>query len=90
MLRFLLLLPFLFIGYLAKAQVITDLLLYNADTDVLIGAITDGQQINLREIGPNINVVARINPRVRTVNSVRFALNDNANFRTESVAPYAL
>ncbi|MEO0732780.1 MAG: PKD domain-containing protein [Bacteroidota bacterium] len=77
-------------GFLANAQVFNGFVLYNADTDQSLGSLTDGQTIDLTEVGPNLNVVVAVNPRVRNVGSVRFALNGNDNFRTESVAPYAL
>lgn len=66
--------------------------LINADTDQIINEfnpIPENAILNLQTLPTqNLNIRANTNPGV--VGSVRFALNANANFRTEGYAPYAL
>jgi hypothetical protein len=51
--------------------------------------IPDGAILDLATLPTrNLNVLARTSPAL--VGSVRFALDDDPNFRTESTAPYAL
>ncbi len=74
---------------------VTRFSLINADTDQPIArhdALEDGDTIQLGDpaLGGtrNLNIQAHTYPLV--VGSVRFALDANSNFRTESTAPYAL
>jgi len=63
--------------------------LVNADTDVDIGPLNDGDTVNVAAIGTsNLNIRANTSPA--TVGSVRFGLDGNANYRTENSAPYAM
>ncbi len=68
---------------------VTGLRLMNADTDQPIQLITSGMTITLANLPTRrLNVRAETSPA--TVGSVRFALDDNSNYRTETSAPYAL
>jgi hypothetical protein len=68
---------------------VTTLSLINADTDQPILTITGGVSINLADLPTrNLNIQALTSPSL--VGSVRFALDANSNFRTETAAPYAL
>ncbi len=66
---------------------VVSLTLVNAATDQDIGPLTNGGVINLAVTGTNLNVRANVSG---SVGSVRFGLDGNANYRTESTAPYAL
>lgn len=67
---------------------ITGWLLYNADTDQLIGSLSNGAVINLAAIGTsNLNIVATTSG---PIGSIRFGLDGTANFQTENVPAYAL
>ena len=73
----------------AQEDAVTRFVLVNADSDADIGPLNDGDTIYMGLLDTaNLNVRAVTTPA--TVGSVRFALDGNANFRTESVAPYAL
>ena len=76
----------------AAAVAVTSLTLYDADRGIPIAGfdpIPDGATIDLAALPTrNLNVAANTSPG--TVGSVRFAYDDNANQRTESVAPYFL
>ncbi len=61
--------------------------LVNATTDQDIAPLTNGGVINLAVTGTKLNIRADVSG---SVGSVRFALDGNTNFRTESAAPYAL
>jgi hypothetical protein len=66
--------------------------LINADTDQPIAGhdpLRNGTTLNFSTL-PTRNLNIRANTSPTTVGSVRFALDGNANFRTESAAPYAL
>src|SRR5215218_3754334 len=64
---------------------VTSFTLINADTDKDIVTLGNGSTINLANLPTrNLNVRANVSG---TVESVRFALDFNANFRTESSAP---
>ena len=80
------LLAFISMGFVL-GQSINQLMLINADTDQDILVLTDGIVLDLTEIGRNLNVRAETSGNI---GSVRFALDGNANFQTENVAPYAL
>jgi len=73
---------------LALAQSVDSFTLVNAATAADIRVLADGGTINLATDGASLNVRAETTPA--TVGSVRFGLDGNANFRTESTAPYAL
>jgi hypothetical protein len=66
--------------------------LINADTDQPVAGhdpIADGATIDLSNVGTsNLNLRANTSPS--TVGSVRFGLDANASYKTESAAPYAL
>ena len=70
-------------------QAVTSLTLVNADTDQDIMQLTNGATLNLQTLPTrNLNVRANTNPS--TVGSVRFGLDINPSYSTESVAPYTL
>jgi CubicO group peptidase (beta-lactamase class C family) len=70
------------------AQAVTSLTLVNADSNLDVGPLSSGAVLDLSKLPPRLNVRANTSPS--TVGSVRFALDGNPNFRTESTAPYAL
>jgi hypothetical protein len=65
----------------------TGLTLIDAGTDRPVRLLTDGDVVDLTTTTRGINVRADVEG---DVGSVRFGLNDNDNYRTENVAPYAL
>ena len=70
-------------------QQVVRLTLMNADNDQPLFALTDGMTISLADLPTqNLNVRAETSPSL--VGSVRFALDGNSNYRTETIAPYAL
>ncbi len=71
----------------ASANQVVSLTLINAATDQDIRLLTNGDFINLAVSGTSLNIRAEVSG---SVGSVRFALDGNSNFRTESSAPYAL
>jgi CubicO group peptidase (beta-lactamase class C family) len=72
-----------------EARSVSALRLINANTDQPILTMTDGMTITLGNLPTrNLNVQAVTSPS--TVGSVRFALDGNTNYRTETDAPYAL
>ncbi len=76
-----------FVSTHALAQTITGFTLVNADTDVDLFQITNGQNINFQELPTaNLNIRAGVSG---SVGSISFFLNGSF-VRTESVAPYAL
>jgi hypothetical protein len=62
--------------------------LINAASNAEMHSIEDGGTVSIAP-GSSINVRADTSPDYPT-DSVRFALNGNANFRTEGAAPFAL
>jgi len=69
------------------AASITGLSLINADTGQSLGAITEGQTIDLSKLPTkNLNIRADASGAL----SVKFGLDSNSSFRVENVAPYAL
>jgi uncharacterized protein len=66
---------------------LSGLTLVNAATNKDIGSLTNGQVIDLA-VTPAINI--RANPGTGKVSSVRFSLNTTTNYKTESVAPFAI
>ncbi len=72
------------------AQSVTNLALIDADTDtVIFSSLGDGALLNLGTL-PTRNLNVRADTSPTPVGSVRFAYDGNANYRTESGAPYAL
>ncbi|WP_367870726.1 tandem-95 repeat protein [Luteolibacter sp. Populi] len=71
----------------SSGQVLTTLMLVNADTDQELGPMTTGMSIDLA-VTPNISVRADTSPA--PVGSVRFSFNDTVNLRTESGPPYTI
>lgn len=72
-------------------QIVNSFTLIDADTDAPIAgfeSITGNTTINLPTL-PTTNLNIRANT-IGNIGSVKFELNGNANFRTESAAPYAL
>jgi hypothetical protein len=62
--------------------------LINADTNKDAGEIENGSTINFATLGTkNLNIRADVSG---TAGSVRFGIDSNSNFRTESSKPYAL
>ena len=71
---------------------VSGLALYNADTDQRVRALTPTDVVDLGDLGTqNLSVVADV---AGSVGSVRFSFSGptagRSNYRTESVAPYAL
>jgi hypothetical protein len=65
------------------------LILVDADSDLDIGPLGQGDTVDFTAIGTTrVNIRAETDPEI--VGSVRFALDGNDNFRTESAAPYYL
>ena len=73
--------------FLATSQTIDQLVLVNADNDQDLFALSNQDTIFLQETGRNLNIRADLSDEV---GSVRFSLNNTANFQTENVAPYSL
>lgn len=65
---------------------VTGLTLVNAETNRAIGALKDGDTIDLSKTGGELNVRADVSGGV---GSVRFAYDKDDNYRTESTAPFA-
>ncbi len=62
--------------------------LIDANTDQAVATLQDGGTMNLEALASEqLNIRANVSG---TVESVRFALDGNANFQTENHAPYAL
>lgn len=75
-----------------ETQEVTSFTLIDADSDQPIAGfdpLPEGAVLNLATL-PTQNLNLRANTSPATVGSVRFALDGNSNFRTESTAPYAL
>ncbi len=73
--------------------VITNFTLVNADTGQDIMDLTEGVQLDLSQLPAHLAI--RANPNPTTVGSVKFGYDPtagqfNANYRTESLLPYAL
>ncbi|QTN32924.1 DUF5060 domain-containing protein [Akkermansiaceae bacterium] len=73
----------------SAAQSVTGFTLINADTDQPIGALSDGDTLDLSLL-PTVNLNVRADTSPTTVGSVRFAYDGNATYKTETTAPYAL
>jgi hypothetical protein len=72
----------------APTLAVTSFTLVNADTDQDIGALKDGDTINLAGLETrNLSVRANVSG---DPGSVRFAYDGNSNYQTENVAPYAI
>ena len=85
-----LLFPAIFAATLSHAQdTVAGFVLIDADTDQVIGALSDGDVLNLDSL-PTANLAVRADTLPATVGSVRFDLDGIVGFRTESAAPYAL
>jgi hypothetical protein len=78
-----------FISFTVTNQpVVTNLVLVNAQTDQAIQPLNNGDTINLADFPPNqLSIRADVAGGPK---SVRFKLDDNANFRTESAVPYVI
>jgi hypothetical protein len=78
-----------FISFTVTNQpAVTNLVLMNAQTDQAIKTLNSGDTINLSDYPPNqLSIRADV---VGGPKSVRFALDDNPNVRTESAAPYVI
>lgn len=63
------------------------LTLINARTNQAIGRLNDGDTVDLSKVGGELNVRAEVSGQV---GSVRFAYDNDDNYRTESTAPFAL
>ena len=78
---------FTFIETLAPVSSFT---LINADTDMAIGPLMEGDVIDIAIVGTDkFNIVANIGSGP-PIGSVRFGFNGNPNYRTENKAAYAL
>lgn len=71
----------------AAAGFVSGFVLVDADADVDLRPLHDGDVLDLSELPPSLSVRAAIDG---TAGSVVFAFNDDPDFRTENVAPYAL
>ena len=71
----------------ASSSQVVSLTLVNAATDQDIRPLVNGDVVNLAVTGTSLNIRANVSG---LVGSVRFGLDGNTNFRTESTAPYAL
>jgi hypothetical protein len=71
-----------------SGQSVTTLMLIDADTDSEIGPIQNGSTIDLAVVGANLNIRADTSPN--PVGSVRFSLNDVADYATQTNPPYAM
>ncbi len=79
-------------GPTPPVQAVTGFTLIDADTDQPVAGfdpLPDGAVLNLATL-PSRNLNVRANTSPSPVGSVRFALDGNANYRTESAVPYAL
>ena len=65
---------------------VTSLTLINAGSNQAIGALKDGDTIDLSKVSGQLNLRADVQGQV---GSVRFAYDKNSNSRTESTAPFA-
>ncbi|MFD1141197.1 DUF5060 domain-containing protein [Larkinella insperata] len=83
-----LLISFSVVSSTPPASDLTGFTLINASTNVDLGPLTDGAQIDLRTTGSLLNV--RANPGATALSKVVFALDGVENYRTETVAPYTL
>jgi hypothetical protein len=73
-------------------QAVTSFTLINADTDLPLAGfspISNGSTIDLAAL-PTVHLNIRANTSPAKVGSVRFRLDGNTNFRTDSATPYAL
>jgi CubicO group peptidase (beta-lactamase class C family) len=71
------------------SQKVTALTLIDSNTDQPILTLTNGMTITLANLATrNLNIRAVTSPS--TVGSVRFGLDGNSNYRTETASPYAL
>lgn len=71
----------------ASAPAISGLELWNADTDKKIQNLTSGQTLDLAKLPSNLTIVANGNGKTA---SIKFGLDSNANYRTESGSPWAI
>ena len=68
---------------------VVNLTLIDADKNVELGLLSEGDTVNYAEIGTkNISVRANTNPGI--VGSVRFAYDNNPSLQLENLAPYAI
>jgi hypothetical protein len=74
-------------GQSGTGQSVTGFTLVNADTDVDLGPLTDGDTVNLASVS-RLNVRADTSPF--PVGSVKFGYDANPNYRVENTPPYAL
>src|SRR5580704_18309107 len=81
-----------FAGAAQASQAVTSLTLINADTNLPVAGfdpIPAGAVIDLATL-PTLHLNVRANTSPATVGSVRFRFDGNANYRTDSVPPYAM
>jgi hypothetical protein len=81
-----------FAGAAQASQAVTSLTLINADTSLPVAGfdpIPAGAVIDLAAL-PTVHLNVRANTSPATVGSVRFRLDGNTNYRTDSVRPYAM
>ena len=67
---------------------VTRVMVVNADTDADVMELTSGATLNLAVTGPNLNLRVDTSPPI--VGSVKFALDGNASYRTDTAAPYSI
>jgi hypothetical protein len=76
----------------AQTPAVNSLTLINANTDLPVAGfdpIPNGATIDLASL-PTVNLNIRANTTPASTGSVRFGLDGTANYRTDSVTPYAL
>jgi hypothetical protein len=67
---------------------LTALRVYNAVDDKDVGAYSEGMQLSYHQLGTwGLTIVTLAGPQV---GSIRWGLDGNSNFNTESFAPFAL
>ncbi|MEM8585817.1 MAG: DUF5060 domain-containing protein, partial [Bacteroidota bacterium] len=85
--RIIYIIPFCFFTVLSIcSQTITGFELIDAATETDIGALSDDSTIDLAITGSELNVRAEVSG---SVGSIRFSYDNNPNFQTENIAPYA-
>jgi hypothetical protein len=72
----------------SSTPAVTRVMVVNADTDADVMELTSGATLNLAVTGPNLNLRVDTSPPI--IGSVKFALDGNTSYRTDSSAPYSI
>jgi hypothetical protein len=75
-------------GNVNQTPTVTSFSLINADTGAVIRTMTEGETVARNQLPAHLSIRANTNPG--KVGSVKFGLDSNASFHTESTAPYSL